>query len=98
MLYQIPIKPVPNQNLSFVLGGQEVSLSLTTRYQEQLYMSINVNGSDIVINRLCLNLIPLITVDYLPMKGNLVFLDKEGNSSPHYTGLGSRYLLVYSDD
>ncbi len=44
---------------------------------------------------LCRNLVYLVREAYLGFTGDLTFMDTEGGDDPYYTGLGSRWLLVY---
>lgn len=97
MIYQIPLQPIPAQRLTFELGGQKIEISLITRLQNQIYISIFADGHPIVANRLCLNLTPVIGTDYLPIKGNLMFVDTRGEQDPTWTELGSRYKLIWGE-
>lgn len=97
MLYNIPIQNIPNQTLAFELNNQRIELTLETRLNEQLYATISVNGKRIVANRVCLNLVPLIMVDYLPIQGNLLFMDASGSENPNFRELGSRFRLIWSE-
>ncbi|TCJ96132.1 hypothetical protein EV694_1683 [Volucribacter psittacicida] len=97
MLHKIPLQAIPNQKFSIQINNQEITISLATRHKQQLYATVSVNGEKIVDNRLCLNIQPLISVDYLPIKGNLFFIDMEGQDDPHYSGLGTRFILIYSE-
>lgn len=63
-----------------------------------LFFSIAVDEVFIIRSVLCENINPLILYNYLKFTGNLFFVDTEGNSDPDFTGLGDRYLLVYSDE
>lgn len=98
MFYDIPLQAVSNQTLAFGLNNQHIELRLETRLNEQLYATINVNGKTVVANRLCLNLVPLITVDYLPIQGNFIFIDTSGSENPHFRELGRRFKLIWSDE
>ncbi|MGV7078500.1 phage baseplate plug family protein [Testudinibacter sp. P80/BLE/0925] len=95
MIYEIPLQPIPAQRLSCSLGGQNLDISLTTRLHNQVYISIFADSKPVVINRLCLNLAPIIGTDYLPINGNLVFADSQGHNDPEWSGLGSRYKLYW---
>ena len=44
---------------------------------------------------LCLNLVGLVRSAYLGFIGQLAFFDTQGTSDPDYSGLGTRYQLVY---
>lgn len=94
-MYEIPLSPVPNQRLTCTLGNQELDITLNTRFEQQLYITIKANGRLVVANRLCLNLTPLIGADYVPIEGNLAFVDTQGSNHPHYKKLGERYRLIW---
>ena len=56
-----------------------------------LYASVENDHDGIIIqNRVCLN--------QTPITKNLVFIDIDGDDNPTYTGLNSRFFLVYSDE
>lgn len=94
-LYHIPLKPVPNQRVTCQIERQELEITLHTRLDGQLYISVKCNKQPIVHNRICQNLTPLIDVDYLPMKGELFFKDTLGNHDPTCKELGKRYRLYW---
>ena len=91
----IPLAAVPSQTLAVVLDGQSCALAvyaLTTG----LYCDIDLNGSPIktaVVMRDGARL--LQDAQYLGFVGDFVCVDTLGNTDPVYTGLGSRYVLVY---
>lgn len=97
MLHIIPLNPIPNQSLSCTIGLQSLYITLNTRNDDQLFATVQANNELVIANRLCLNGSPLIGVDYLPIRGNLVFVDMQGNDNPYYKGLGSRFALVYAE-
>lgn len=94
MPVQVPLQPVPSQQLQIVLGGQNCQIAVYL-LGPNLFVDTNVNGADISTAVLALNMVPLVPTVYLGFAGNLVFLDTQGNSDPEYTGLGSRYQLLY---
>lgn len=94
-LYHIPLKAVANQRVRCQIEGQELEITLHTRLEEQLYISIKCNGVAVVHNRICQDLTPLIDVDYLPIKGVLFFKDMQGRQAPHCKELGKRYRLFW---
>ncbi|OOF42930.1 hypothetical protein BKK51_12310 [Rodentibacter trehalosifermentans] len=97
MLHIIPLQQTPNQSLSFNIGTQSIHLTLVTRNDKQLFATVQANNQLIVANRICLDAVPLISVDYLPIVGNLAFFDTQGKENPNYKELGSRFVLVYSE-
>ena len=86
MTYDIPLAAVPSQTLSIQLGGKACRLSI---YQKRtgLYADMTVN------DRLVLTW--LVRGAHFGFPGDLTFIDGQGSSDPHYTGLGTRYRLVW---
>jgi hypothetical protein len=87
-------QPLPNQQLQAALGGQAVTLNL---YQLAygLFCDVLVNGSAIITGVICLNLTRIVRNAYLGFSGDFVFYDTQGTDDPIYTGIGSRFQLVY---
>lgn len=90
----IPLQPVPSQQLQVVLGGQlcQISVYLKRTY---LYVDTSANGVDVSTAVMALNGVPLVPIGYTGFVGNLIFVDTQGTTDPQYSGLGSRYQLVY---
>lgn len=93
-MLQIPVQPVPSQQLQVVLGGQNCQIAIYQKPQG-IFVDINVNGIDISIATLAQDVNALNPITYSSFQGNLIFTDTQGTSDPKYTGLGSRYQLVY---
>lgn len=93
-MLQIPLQPVPSQQLQVVLGGQNCQIAVYLKGQH-LYVDVNSNGVDISIAVIARDVIPLVPTAYLGFVGNLIFTDTQGSSDPTFDGLGSRYQLVY---
>lgn len=95
MPLQIPIQPVPSQILLVSLGGQNVQVAIYLK-STGLYVDINVNGVDMSVGIIALNAVPLDSANsYDGFQGNLFLVDTQGSDDPLYTGLGSRWQLVY---
>jgi len=95
MNQQVPLEAVPSQNLSVALGGQQANISVYQR-GDNLYFDLTSNGSPIVTTRICRNKqLLLIDALYRGFRGDFMFLDTQGDEQPNYTGLGTRYLLLY---
>jgi hypothetical protein len=90
----VPIQPVPNQTFQVVLANQSCSINV---YQSPfgLFMDLYVGNSLIVGGVICENLNRIVRSLYLGFVGDFAFFDTQGTADPVYTGLGSRYLLVY---
>lgn len=90
MISVIPLDSYPNQDVSFVLQNKRWFITLVSRLG-MLYASVENDHDGIIIqNRVCLN--------QTPITKNLVFIDVDGNDNPTYTGLNSRFFLVYNDE
>ena len=94
-MLQIPIQPVPSQQVLVVLGGQNCLINI---YQKgsRIFVDLNSNGTSMCIAALAHNAVPLDACNaYDGFQGNLYFIDTQGADDPQYTGLGSRWQLVY---
>ena len=90
----IPLAATPNQTMKCVLGGQYCTIRLMTT-SAGLLIDVLVNESPVVQGVLCLDQNRLIRYPYLGFVGDLVFVDTQGSQDPEYSGLGSRYQLLY---
>jgi hypothetical protein len=90
----VPLKATPNQTMQILLGGQSCVLNI---YQTDygLFMDVFVNNANIVYGVICQNLNRIVRSLYLGFVGDFAFQDTQGTSDPVYTGLGSRYQLIY---
>jgi len=90
----IPIKAVPNQSLSVQAGGQSCQVNV---YQKLygLFVDLYVGNKLVIAGVLAQNLRPMVLNAYLGLVGDLVFFDNLGTNDPYYTGLGTRFSLVY---
>jgi hypothetical protein len=90
----IPITAVPSQNFTILLGTQNCAINIY-QLSTGLYCDIVADQNTIVTAMICLNLVGLVREAYLGFSGQLFFYDTEGTDDPYYTGLGSRFQLVY---
>jgi hypothetical protein len=90
----VPIQAVPNQNLQVQLGSQACTLEIY-QYAYGLFINVYVSGVLIIGGVICENLNRIVRDAYLGFVGDFVWFDTQGKSDPVYTGLGSRFLLVY---
>lgn len=86
----IPLDAVPNQTVQVQLGQETWEVTLETRLEE-LYISLS-NRTDgvVLLNRVCR--------DRTLVSGGFFFYDVDGIENPVYTGLGGRYVLVWTDE
>ena len=90
----IPIIAVAAQKFTIQLNGQSCAISLSQK-SNGLYFEMTVNNNPCVNSVICLNLVGLIREAYYGFSGQLAFFDTQGTDDPYYTGLGSRYQLIY---
>jgi hypothetical protein len=90
----IPLSPLPSQTLSVMLNGQQCQINV---YQKStgLYFDLSIVNLPIVTGMLCRDRVSLIRHEYLGFIGVIFFCDLQGTNDPEYSGLGSRYVLVY---
>jgi hypothetical protein len=97
----IPLQAVPSQQLLTNLAGQTVQLNVyQLRYG--LFMDVIVAGVLEIGGVICENQNRIIRNQYLNVQagfdGDFMFNDTQGTSDPDYTGLGTRYQLIYLSD
>ncbi|MHB1956793.1 MAG: phage baseplate plug family protein [Sulfobacillus sp.] len=92
----VPLQPVPSQQIQVTLDGQLCAFSVYVKNQCMLF-DAQVNGSAIAYGIQCKNLVHLVPTAYLGFTGILTFYDTQGMDDPIYTGLGSRWVLLYLD-
>jgi hypothetical protein len=93
----VPVAATPSQTLAIVLDNQASQLSLRQN-GNSLYLSLQLDGVDIVLTRICRDRqLLLLDARYKGYQGDFMFLDLQGVTDPVYTGLGDagRYVLVY---
>lgn len=101
----VPLQAIPNQVLQVVLDNQSCVLEI---YQQDygLYMNVTLGNQLIVAGVLCLNLVKIVrgsiaAIGTPGFSGDFAFFDSEASTDPDagedpvYTGLGSRFLLLY---
>ena len=90
----IPITANPSQTLTTQLSGQTSQINI---YQKRtgLFVDLYVNNSLIIGGVIAQNLNRIVRYAYLGFQGDLAFNDTQGNDDPIYTGLGSRWQLLY---
>ncbi|EAS3168161.1 phage baseplate plug family protein [Citrobacter freundii] len=93
----ISIEPKKSQILSINLAGQLCTIRLIQR-ESFMYMDLTVNGNPIMQGVPCLYGNKMVGYSYLGFKGDLVFIDNEGQKDPYWEGLGSRYIFYYIEE
>lgn len=93
----ISIESKKSQTLSINLAGQLCVIRLIQR-ESFMYMDLTVNGNPIMQGVPCLYGNKMVGYSYLGFKGDLVFIDNDGQNDPFYEWLGSRYILYYIEE
>ena len=97
-MIEVPLAAEPSQSLSVRLGGQACQIEVRTN-GAFMYFSLWVNDVPIVRYRLCQNRQRLlISSKYQPFAGDFMFVDASGDDPPVFTGLGTRWFLMYLTD
>lgn len=94
---RIPLSQVPSQSVNALLAGQPCTITLRDLGNRQ-YLSISRNGAVIATNLLLQNNARILMSAYTDFVGDLAVIDLQGDAPPQYTGWGTRWVLVFSDD
>lgn len=90
----VPLQPIPSQVLRTVLNKQNLKISIYDK-GGNLFVDVNSGGVQIITSVMVRNADPIVCINYSGFVGNMIFLDIDGFNHPEYSGLGSRYRLIY---
>lgn len=93
-IVQIDLIATPSQRAAVQLGDQSCTIDVYQR-SHGLFLDLYVSDVPIVRGALCLDSNLLVRDAYLGFVGDLMAMDIQGVSDPDYTGLGSRFVLVW---
>lgn len=94
----IPLQAIPAQTVSVALNNQSCQINVYTLGNapyENLFVDLYVNNALIIGGVIAQNLNLIVRDAYLGFVGDIAFNDTMGTNDPDYTGLGSRYVLLY---
>ena len=91
----LTLSAVPNQTLKSLLSGQQTAINLYTLADENLYMDVELNNKPVVTGVLVRNKVKIIRNTYFGFSGDFVIVDTQGSDEPVYSGLGTRWQLIY---
>lgn len=93
----IPLSATPSQTLTTTVGAQTCRINV---YQKRtgLFFDLFLADTPIAQGVVCLNKTRLVRAPYTGFVGDFSFVDTQGNADPDYTGLGSRFVLTWSDE
>lgn len=95
-MVEIPLQPIPSQEVQVILGSQNCTLSVYWRFGK-LYADLLVNSEPVFQGAICQNLQWVNQSPSPEFSGGLVFVDALGDESPRWDGLGPRWALLYFD-
>lgn len=90
----IPIQPIPSQTVKALLSGQNCQINIMCKDQG-CFVDVLIDNQPIVSSVIARDVVPIVCREYAGFAGNLIFVDTQGNNDPQYSGLGSRWNLVY---
>ncbi|HDI3034385.1 hypothetical protein G9G39_06805 [Cronobacter sp. EKM101R] len=93
----VSILPKKSQVIAVDLAGQQCEIRLIQR-RSFLYADLRVNGVPVVQGVPCLFGNRIVRYGYLGFRGDLVFIDNEGQADPSWDGLGRRFVLYYLEE
>ena len=93
---EIPLQPIPSQEVQCILGGQNCTLSVYWRWGH-LYADLLVDSEPVFQGAICQNLQWVNQSPSILFSGGLVFIDGLGDEAPRWDGLGTRWALLYLD-
>ena len=94
MAQVIPTTAVASQVLTVSLANQNCQIDIYQKLSA-MYCDLYVDNELVIGGVICENLNRIVRSLYLGFAGDLVFNDTQGESDPYYTGLGTRYQLIY---
>jgi hypothetical protein len=94
MAQVVPTVTLPNQTLQVQVNNQACNINVyQTAYG--LFVDLYSAGVLVVGGVLARNRTLMVRNSYFGFTGDFAFIDVQGSNDPDYTGLGSRYFLLY---
>lgn len=90
----VPIKPVAAQTISVNLNNQACTITIFQK-STGMFISLYVDNALVIGGVIAQNWNVIVRNAYFGFAGDLAFVDTQGQDDPYYTGLGTRWLLVY---
>lgn len=91
----VPLASVASQTLNIVLANVNCQIKVY-QLNTGVYFDLVAGGTPITNTARCLTDTRLIrNRGYLGFPGDFVFIDTQGSDDPVYSGLGSRWVLLY---
>lgn len=95
-MLEVPLSPIPAQSLGVVLAQQNCQINV---YQKTtgLFFDLLVDNVFIVSCVIGRDGDRMVRQKYRNFIGDFTFIDTQGSDDPVYTGLGSRWVLIYME-
>lgn len=90
----VPLVATPNQTLKIVLGDQNCQINVNQK-EQGLFVDLLLAGVAVVSSIVARESDPIVCRPYAGFQGNLVIIDTQGSDDPRYTGLGTRWQMIY---
>lgn len=94
MAFIIPTQPVPSQTVACIVGQQSCTINVRQAAQG-MFVDLYVNNAPIILSVMAYNANRIVRDAYLGFIGDIAIYDLAGNADPYYSGMGSRFQLVY---
>lgn len=90
----IPLQAKENQTINIVLGSQNCTVKV---FQKSTGIFVDFLVNDVYIARgvLAVDRVRLLRLDPALFDGDIFFYDAQGTEKPFWTGLNSRWFLMY---
>ncbi len=92
----VPLIATPSQALKIVLNGQSCDIEVAQK-GDNVYLTLTLPTGSVLNGMICRDRVILVREAYLGFIGDLAFIDLQGLDDPTWTGLGTRFILVYLD-
>lgn len=92
----IPVQPIASQYFDVTLNKQDCRIALYQK-REKVYFDLVADDKPIITGAVARDRSYLIRAPYMGFVGDLYFVDTQGSDDPVYTGLGTRFILIYED-
>lgn len=93
----VPLQPTASQTVNILLGNQNCQITVSQK-GDHLFCDLAVNNAAIINGVICENRNRIVRSAYLGFVGDLAFNDSQGTDDPIYTGLGTRFFLLYLEE
>lgn len=90
----IPTVAVPNQTFNVVLAQQAVRIDIAQN-DFGMFLTLYIDAAPVAAGVICQDRNRIVRAPYTGFIGDLAFVDTQGTDDPVYTGLNTRWFLVY---